>query len=971
MAGRAVSGDTGAFLVGRERELAVLREHLDAVLAGRGALVLIGGEAGIGKTALAEVVLAEAERRGALVLVGRCYDLSETPPYGPWRELFARAPGDDALPALPLADLPPEGAAEAFSSRDAIMRRWQAHVAALAARQPVVLLLDDLHWADPASLDLLRFVARGLGELPVLALATYRADEVARDHPLSAILPVLVRESRADRLDLRPLDAAAIEALVAARYSLGEADRGRLVRYLAARTEGNALFLGELLRALEGERVLRREGDRWQVGDLDLTPVPTLLRQIIEGRAGKLGPEARRLLLIAAVIGQDVPLATWAAVAELAEDRLLDTIEQAVEARLLVETADGVRFAHALVREALYEGMLGARRRVLHRRTAELLASGPGPDPDAVANHFARAGDSRASDWLVAAGERAQRAYAWLTAAERFEGALALLDGREAEPRRRALLRITLAQLRRYDDPQWGIAALEEAARLATEAEDGVLTACARFDQGHMRCSVLDFRRGIAQMAAELPTLEALPVAARWQLPALVIQGPSAGDQYHRGVLMVNLARGGRYDEAWRLGQGIATEGPGATARGLFGLGLVHAGLGRPDEARRAMAAARAIYRATENHAEAAITLAYEQTMAVAPYQADQLGERRRLAVESAEAWARGRGAGVVSGVGWTALPLLIADGRWTEARELAFQWGGHTGNTLAAWALGYLGWVQGDAELALRSIGRWLPDGPTSEPGEAEWPMVLYLQRLAAVVALGAGDLPLAQAWLAAHERWLAQSGAAIDRADGQLAWAMYYRASGDFASAWLHAERAQTLALEPRQPLALLGAHRLLGELATASARYGDAQGHLDAALAEAEACAAPYERALTLLALAELRAADDRPGEAGTFAGEARGVFADLGAAPALARADALAARFADQQPAASAEAHAFGLTTREVEVLALLARGLTDVQIAEQLFVSRHTIGSHTRAIYGKLGVNTRAAAARLAIEHHLA
>jgi hypothetical protein len=198
-------------------------------------------------------MLTEAAAQGVLVLVGRCYDLSETPPYGPWAEAMARAPRGDDLPALPAAVLPPErDDGGALANQDAVMRRVLAYLAAAATKQPLVILLDDLHWADQASLDLLRVTARGLGELPMLVLATYRANEIIR-HPLTPLLPLLVREARAARLDLRPLDAAAIGALVAGRYDLSTTDHARLVRYLDERTDGNALYVGELLRPLEGE----------------------------------------------------------------------------------------------------------------------------------------------------------------------------------------------------------------------------------------------------------------------------------------------------------------------------------------------------------------------------------------------------------------------------------------------------------------------------------------------------------------------------------------------------------------------------------------------------------------------------------------------------------------------------------------------------------------------------------------------
>jgi len=176
---------------------------------------------------------------------------------------------------------------------------------------------------------------------------------------------------------------------------------------------------------------------------------------------------------------------------------------------------------------------------------------------------------------------------------------------------------------------------------------------------------------------------------------------------------------------------------------------------------------------------------------------------------------------------------------------------------------------------------------------------------------------------------------------------------------------------ARQPRQPLTLLTAHRLLGELDTADGHYADAAAHLDVALALAEACEAPYERALTLLALADLHLATGAPAEAGSALDEARILLVPLEARPALARAGALAARLAAPAPPAVPAGLPFGLTAREIEVLRLVAEGLPDAQIAARLFVSRNTVNSHTKAIFGKLGVTSRAAATRVATDHGLA
>ena len=325
----------------------------------------------------------------------------------------------------------------------------------MSAEHPIVLVLEDLHWADTASLDLLRFLARSLASLSLLLVVTYRDEEVDRRHPLATLLPLLMREAPVERIDLRSLDAAASRALVVARYDLAAEAASRLAAFLIDRTEGNALFMTELLRTLEGEGLLHRHDGQWQVETIAHTPVPRLLAQIVDARLARLGDDADALLAVAAVIGQKVPLAVWAAVTQVDEETLTTLAERAEAAHLVTAWPNGagIGFTHALIREILYESMPALRRRRLHRQVGEALLALPAPDPDDMAYQFQQAGDARAIAWLVRAGERAEAAFARRTAAERYEAAVEILrDADRAVAEEFGWLQLRAAILRRYED---------------------------------------------------------------------------------------------------------------------------------------------------------------------------------------------------------------------------------------------------------------------------------------------------------------------------------------------------------------------------------------------------------------------------------------------------------------------------------------------------------------------------------------
>jgi DNA-binding CsgD family transcriptional regulator len=969
-------------LVGREREVALLRQHLAAATQGRGSMMLIGGEAGVGKSALAAALCREAAEQSILVLVGHCYDLSETPPYGPWVELFGRYRRADGMPPLPGA-FAQRGTIGQVASQAALFQQVADFLVAVAATRPLLLLLEDLHWADPGSLDLLRFVARSLGDLHLLLLVTYRSEEVAQRHPLSPLLPVLVREAQAGRFDLQPFDTDAVRKLVVARYPLPEADATRLVDYLCNRGEGNALFVGELLHALEETDVLRPAGEHWTLGPLSGTGVPPLLWQLIGGRASRLGGESQRLLAVAAVIGQEIPLDVWTSVTGADEDRLLEVVSEAEAAHLMVEQPDGsgATFTHALVRETLYESVRPSQRRHWHRRVGEVLAALPHADPDAVASHFQRAGDSRVLAWLRKAADRAQHAYAWLTAADRLDAALAVMDAQGSNAAERGWLLFRLAALRFYERPTLGVALLDEAIQAAERAGDRVLAAFAQFCRGYHRFTAGEHRQALVEMEAGAAALDALPPADQERLRTILASGTYVYFEDPRGTLALHLAHVGRFAEAAARAAPLLTEAERAADAGtdddvtyvdLYAALLpVHTSFGRPAEAQRAAERARAGYEAMGHRWQAGLIAYRELAWVIMPYLTDALAVREAVAAATVAAWqevSRVQPHVLPQGA---RLPLLFLEGEWDEAGRIAdavltrrvyasAQYHPTMESLLLARGETERGWAMVDAEL---------PEGPATAPGGGYFRLGLAAQHLAVALSLEAGELATAKEWLDAADAWLGWAGGVLGASEQQVLWAQYHRQIDDDCQAYACAERALALARAPRQPLALLAAHRLLGELDTEAGRFETAASHFDAALQLADACRAPYERALTLLARAALHAAMDERDEAVRLLDAVRAIGEPLGAQPTLARTDALARRLVDA-PARRPPMYPAGLTAREVEILRFVAAGHTSRAIAEQLFLSVATVNNHVAHILTKTDTATRAEAVAFAQRHGL-
>ena len=494
---------------GREEQLGQLRGGLDAAFNGRGVMFMVGGEAGIGKSRLADELARDARERGARVVWGRCWEVGGAPAYWPWVQVLrsllhdrdnvdlrsSRGAGVSSLLALipeqrdasvaPVTP-PAESAAARFQLFDAVA--WLLRQAAGA--QPVVIVLDDLHAADTPSLLLLQFLAGQLGDASLMLIGLYRDDDPSENGALSACLASLAREQTTRRMRLAGLTAADTATMI-------DAISGRHVADLVARTiytetEGNPLFVGEIVRLLEAEDRLDQPLDEARRG----RQLPDTIREVIGQRLRRLTTDCRRLLEVASTLGREFGTKELAAVAEIDEEAVLELFDEAITARVLADapTAGRLRFSHALVRDTLYEALTAGQRRAAHLRAGEILerlyASDPQPHLAELAHHFFEAlpsGDTaRAVDYAHGAGDHAVALLAYEEAARLYALALRGLDMRaEGLPDKRCVLLVALgdARARAGDEPAARDAFLR-AAEIASGADLPVLQAQAALGYG-------------------------------------------------------------------------------------------------------------------------------------------------------------------------------------------------------------------------------------------------------------------------------------------------------------------------------------------------------------------------------------------------------------------------------------------------------------------------------------------------------
>ena len=875
---------TDEVLLERAEQLAWLEERLRAVGAERrGGLVLVGGEAGIGKSALLRAFCAR--RRGARVLVGACDALNTPRALGPFVDVADQAGGElaDAIAAGP--------ATGPFVA--ALLR-------ALEGPSPPILVLEDLHWADEGTLDVLRLLARRLDRLAALVVGSYRDDELDTAHPLRILLGELPRRT-VQRIALSALSAPSVEALALAHGVAVDGEE------LHRRTGGNPFFVTEVLAARDGA----------PGGE-----IPDTVRDAVLARAARLGPEARALLEAVAIAPPRVE--PWLLAALVDGD--LDALDAALASGILRAERDAVAFRHEIARVALEDTIAPHHRLRLHQAALAALADPPGGRPDLarLAHHAEAAGDDDAVlRYAPAAGELAACAGAHRQAAAQFARALAHAGG--AMPARRA----ALLERRSYECYLTDhIDEAIEARRLAL-AEHRAAGERVREGDGHRWLSRLAWFSGDnataeaeARLAVQL--LEALPPGRELamaysnvaQLRMLASDLDGARSWGGRAVALAELL-GEREILVHALNNvGTAERQAGDPA----GLAKLDASL------------ALALEGGLEEHVARAYTNLGSTSTAIRDYDA----ATRHLDAGIAYCAEHDLDAWRLYMLGHSAT-CALARGAWDAAGDIAGAVLAHPGVAAPSRIMPLL--VVGRLRARRGDPGAWAPldEALALAQGIGE------LQRL--------GPVAVARA----EARWLAGEDAAVaGETDAALQLAIEHR------DGWITCE---LLVWRRRAGIAdavALDALRRVDE-GFAAELDGDAA----RAVGVWRALECPYEAAL-----AAALAPGDRAEGAADATREAVAALQALGARPAAGRVARLlrerGVRDVRQGPRAATRENAAGLTARELEVLALVAEGLRNGQIAERLFLSERTVAHHVSAILRKLDVEGRGQAAAEAL-----
>jgi DNA-binding NarL/FixJ family response regulator/tetratricopeptide (TPR) repeat protein len=962
--------------IGRAVELRRLDAALERAGQGSPQVVLVAGDAGVGKTRLLLALADRARRRGMRVLTGGCVELGDIGlPYLPvvdaLRELAddpeeARllagaamtAPGLDRL----LPGIEPAGPAGDDLDQLQVLDALRAVLVGLSERSPVLLVLEDLHWADRATRDLVAFLARTLRSGRVTLAVSYRSDELHRRHPLRPLLAELVRLSAVERLELAPFTRAELaehlEAIAGAPLPAEQ------VEAIHARSEGNPFYAEQLLAAAAGDANVE---------------LPATLAEVLLARVQGLSEPAQQVLRVAAVAGRRVPHRLLAGVAGQPEANLETGLHEAVGTGVLTSDAatGSYAFRHALLQEAVYGDLLPGEQVRLHAAYARLLAAEPGGAAAELAHHSLASHDLAGA--LAASVRAASEAEAVLAPAEalrHLQRALALWE-RVPEP-------ATVAGIDRVELTLRAAAAASAAGehqRAASLAQDVARTAEAAADparaaRAYERFGLYLFYAGRVEeaLAARARAVELVPDQPPTPLRARVTAAIAQA--------LVN-ARQPAEARRWCDQALVAARGAGSAAEeadALITLGMIEQ-YDDPASACTRFAAARALAAAAgspEIELRALYCLAEVSS---------QLGEL----ASACAAFDEGGELAERTGLGWSGMGVYLRRGQlkaryrtgdWDECERLLAAVP-ELVTTLAAaqvvaQGLGVL--VARDrpaAAVRLRRLAGLGGADPFLDRDVAVWEAELAgwqgdLERARSAIRRGLAAADAVEVFDQALEgAWVAMNGLSVeaDKAD-------HARAAGDAAT--LADATAAGRALLERVRADAKQAHgthlahdvHVRGRLAKAEAEWTRLQGRSDPARWQAAVDAFAYGNVYAVARcqwrLAEALAGGGDRERATQAARAAHATATRLGAAPLREALEALARRGRlDLGVALPAQPTLAGLTPRELEVLRLLVEGRSNRQIAEQLFISNKTASVHVTNLLAKLGVHSRLEAAAMA------
>jgi DNA-binding CsgD family transcriptional regulator/tetratricopeptide (TPR) repeat protein len=975
-------------LIGRTEELAALTAALERAGTGEFGAILIAGEAGVGKTRL----VAELERHAATadgrVLAGDCIELAEGElPFAPLTAALrplARELGPAELDALPgreeLARLLPElgDTGERWISRDSALdeplaqaRLFEVLLALftrLGEAGPVVLTIEDLHWADRSTRDFLSFLIRNAHDARLLLVCTYRSDELHRRHPLRPFVAELDRRAVVERVDLAPLSREELRGLLVA--ILGEEPSEALVGDMFERTDGNPFFAEELIAA-----------------SAECAEIPATLRDALMVRVEALPQQARDILRVAAAAGRNVSHPLLAEVCELGGSELDEALREAVSSNVLVQDGDHYSFRHALVREAVSSDMLPGERTKLHAELAEALEADPSLGEGRagaaaeVAHHWWEAKRlPEALSSTVAASRAAEEVYAFPEAHRFLEHALEIWDQVDDAEQRAGADRAEI--FARASENANLIGELGRSVALARKAielvdDDPVRLALLHerlgrylWVTGDAEAALASYHEAVDLMPPEPPSAElARVLAAHGQI--LMLRGrPRESRRRCEQAIEVARSVGARAEE----GHALNTLGVDISSLGDRKTGIAHL-----REAKRIVEELGWIDEIGRVYVNLSEEIDWDGRTADAV----------ELTLEGAEAMQRLGARSYVVFLETEAAQRLVRLGRLDDAdravRRALESGASGLGAAIGGDAEADVALARGDIATAREALGR-------AQSGLGRTRDSMYYGPTAAIeveVALAESPEEAVRAFEAALERlWGEEYAFSTARlyARGIRAYAELAeraRALGEDA-ALAAAERAATAALErfdsvlePRLYEEGSPAPAPLAHRDVAAAELSRVAGRSDAdawavAAERWEALAMPLERAYAEWRQAEaLLLAGRARSEAGDLLSRAAASTREAGATALLGEIESLARRarlsLDGVQPVAAEDgdrdaADRLGLTERESEVLELVAQGCTNREIGEALFISQKTASVHVSRILGKLGVRGRVEAA---------